>query len=162
MVFQHTCKASLAHCPYQIFQALHDALSLLPKHLYLAVVENIVHSKTKSNSPRTNGICKRFHSTIKNQFIAEPTLIVNPTAKTRLFIRSNLRRSFIWLRFTINQIVTLSFDYAVYVILSAEFYRLEYVVIIYIFLRLLLAKKKRLGHIPSNSHFDTHNRTLGP
>ena len=35
--------------------------------LYLAV-ENIDHSKTKANSPQTNGICERFHRTIKNEF----------------------------------------------------------------------------------------------
>jgi len=35
--------------------------------LYLAV-ENIDHSKTKARSPQTNGICERFHRTIKNEF----------------------------------------------------------------------------------------------
>jgi transposase InsO family protein len=35
--------------------------------LYLAV-ENIDHSKTKVKSPQTNGICERFHKTIKNEF----------------------------------------------------------------------------------------------
>ena len=35
--------------------------------LYLAV-ENIDHSKTKVRSPQTNGICERFHRTMKNEF----------------------------------------------------------------------------------------------
>lgn len=35
--------------------------------LYLAV-ENIDHSKTKARSPQTNGICERFHKTIKEEF----------------------------------------------------------------------------------------------
>jgi hypothetical protein len=35
--------------------------------LYLAV-ENIDHSKTKVTSPQTNGMCERFHKTIKNEF----------------------------------------------------------------------------------------------
>ena len=35
--------------------------------LYLAV-EDIDHSKTKANSPQTNGICERFHRTMKQEF----------------------------------------------------------------------------------------------
>lgn len=35
--------------------------------LYLAV-ENIDHSRTKANSPQTNGICERLHKTMKNEF----------------------------------------------------------------------------------------------
>lgn len=35
--------------------------------LYLAV-ENIDHSKTKVRSPQTNGICERFHRTMKQEF----------------------------------------------------------------------------------------------
>lgn len=35
--------------------------------LYLAV-ENLDHSKTKARSPQTNGICERFHRTMKNEF----------------------------------------------------------------------------------------------
>lgn len=35
--------------------------------LYLAV-ENIDHSKTKARSPQTNGICERFHRTMKDEF----------------------------------------------------------------------------------------------
>lgn len=35
--------------------------------LYMAI-ENIDHSKTKAYSPQTNGICERFHKTIKSEF----------------------------------------------------------------------------------------------
>ncbi len=35
--------------------------------LYLAM-EDIDHSKTKANSPQTNGICERFHKTMKQEF----------------------------------------------------------------------------------------------
>lgn len=35
--------------------------------LYLAL-ENIDHSKTKAHHPQTNGICERFHKTMKNEF----------------------------------------------------------------------------------------------
>lgn len=42
-----------------------------PEHhayeLYLAI-ENIDHSKTKARSPQTNGICERFHRTMKDEF----------------------------------------------------------------------------------------------
>lgn len=42
-----------------------------PEHheyqLYLAL-EDIDHSKTKAKHPQTNGICERFHQTIKNEF----------------------------------------------------------------------------------------------
>lgn len=38
-----------------------------PYQLYLAV-EDIDHSKTKAYSPQTNGICERFHKTIKEEF----------------------------------------------------------------------------------------------
>ena len=41
-----------------------------PEHhayqLYLAV-EDIDHSRTKANSPQTNGICERFHKTIQDE-----------------------------------------------------------------------------------------------
>jgi len=37
--------------------------------LYLDV-ENIEHTKTKTKSPQTNGICERFHQTIQNEFYA--------------------------------------------------------------------------------------------
>ena len=35
--------------------------------LYLAV-ENIDHTRTKTKSPQTNGICERFHKTVLNEF----------------------------------------------------------------------------------------------
>jgi transposase InsO family protein len=35
--------------------------------LYLAV-EDIDHSRTKTKSPQTNGICERFHKTVLNEF----------------------------------------------------------------------------------------------
>src|SRR5215471_18643296 len=35
--------------------------------LYLAV-EDIDHSRTKTKSPQTNGICERFHRTILDEF----------------------------------------------------------------------------------------------
>lgn len=35
--------------------------------LYLAI-ENIDHTRTKASSPQTNGICERFHRTLKNEF----------------------------------------------------------------------------------------------
>ena len=35
--------------------------------LYLAI-NNIEHTKTKANSPQTNGICERFHKTILQEF----------------------------------------------------------------------------------------------
>ena len=35
--------------------------------LYLAI-ENINHSRTKTKSPQTNGICERFNKTILNEF----------------------------------------------------------------------------------------------
>jgi transposase InsO family protein len=35
--------------------------------LYLAI-ENIDHSRTKAHHPQTNGICERFHKTIKQEF----------------------------------------------------------------------------------------------
>ena len=35
--------------------------------LYLAV-NDIDHTRTKAQSPQTNGICERFHKTILNEF----------------------------------------------------------------------------------------------
>src|SRR2546430_13232964 len=35
--------------------------------IYLAV-EDIDHSRTKTKSPQTNGICERFHKTVLNEF----------------------------------------------------------------------------------------------
>jgi len=37
--------------------------------LYLDL-ENIDHTRTKTEHPQTNGICERFHQTIKNEFYA--------------------------------------------------------------------------------------------
>lgn len=37
--------------------------------LYLAV-ENIDHSRTKTRHPQTNGICERFHRTMKDEFFS--------------------------------------------------------------------------------------------
>lgn len=37
--------------------------------LYLSI-EDIEHTKTKAQSPQTNGICERFHQTIQNEFYA--------------------------------------------------------------------------------------------
>ena len=37
-----------------------------PYELYLAT-ENVDHSKTKAYSPQTNGICERFHRTMKDE-----------------------------------------------------------------------------------------------
>ncbi|APC91430.1 Mobile element protein [Francisella sp. MA067296] len=34
--------------------------------MYLSI-EDIDHTKTKANSPQTNGICERFHNTMKNE-----------------------------------------------------------------------------------------------
>ena len=33
-------------------------------------MENIDHTRTKTRSPQTNGICERFHQTIQNEFYA--------------------------------------------------------------------------------------------
>jgi len=42
-----------------------------PEHhdyeLYLAV-EDIDHTRTKTKSPQTNGICERFHRTVLDEF----------------------------------------------------------------------------------------------
>ena len=35
--------------------------------LYLSI-EEIEHTKTKARQPQTNGICKRFHRTIQDEF----------------------------------------------------------------------------------------------
>ena len=35
--------------------------------MYLAV-ENIDHTRTKTKSPQSNGICERFHKTVLNEF----------------------------------------------------------------------------------------------
>ena len=42
-----------------------------PEHheyeLYLAI-EDVDHTRTKTKSPQTNGICERFHKTVLNEF----------------------------------------------------------------------------------------------
>lgn len=40
-----------------------------PYQLYLAI-EDIDHTRTKTRSPQTNGICERFHRTIQEEFYA--------------------------------------------------------------------------------------------
>ena len=35
--------------------------------LYLAI-EDVDHTRTKTKSPQTNGICERFHKTVLNEF----------------------------------------------------------------------------------------------
>jgi transposase InsO family protein len=40
-----------------------------PYQLYLAI-EDIDHTRTKTRSPQTNGICERFHRTIQDEFYA--------------------------------------------------------------------------------------------
>lgn len=40
-----------------------------PYQLYLAI-EDIDHTRTKTKSPQTNGICERFHRTIQDEFYA--------------------------------------------------------------------------------------------
>lgn len=40
-----------------------------PYQLYLNI-EDIDHTRTKTKSPQTNGICERFHRTIQNEFYA--------------------------------------------------------------------------------------------
>jgi transposase InsO family protein len=37
-----------------------------PYELYLAI-EGIEHTRTKTKSPQTNGICERFHKTVLNE-----------------------------------------------------------------------------------------------
>jgi Integrase core domain len=38
-----------------------------PSELYLGI-EDIEHSRTKTKSPQTNGICERFNKTLLNEF----------------------------------------------------------------------------------------------
>jgi hypothetical protein len=44
-----------------------SATLLQPDELYVAI-EDIDHSRTKTKSPPTNGICERFHKTVLNEF----------------------------------------------------------------------------------------------
>ena len=41
--------------------------NIIKSELYLNL-ENIYHTKTKTKSPQTNGICERFHKTILSEF----------------------------------------------------------------------------------------------
>ena len=34
----------------------------------ISAIEDIDHSRTKTKSPQTNGICERFHKTVLNEF----------------------------------------------------------------------------------------------
>jgi transposase InsO family protein len=50
--------------------------------LYLAV-EDIDHSRTKTKSPQTNGICERFYKTVLNEFPAiTSSLAINTSCRT--------------------------------------------------------------------------------
>ena len=44
-----------------------EALDEIEPELYLAV-EDIDHTRTKTKSPQTNGICERFHRTVLDEF----------------------------------------------------------------------------------------------
>lgn len=61
--------------------------------LYLAI-ENIDHSKTKARSPQTNGICERFHRTLKNEFyeIAFRKKIYNTLEELQVDLDEYLRK----------------------------------------------------------------------
>lgn len=61
--------------------------------LYLAI-ENIDHSKTKARSPQTNGICERFHRTLKNEFyeIAFRKKIYNTLEELQIDLDEYLRK----------------------------------------------------------------------
>lgn len=57
--------------------------------LYLAI-ENIDHSRTKTKSPQTNGICERFHKTILDEFY-------------RVAFRNNIYRSIAELQIDLDE-----------------------------------------------------------
>ena len=57
--------------------------------LYLAI-ENIDHSRTKTKSPQTNGICERFHKTILDEFF-------------RVAFRKNIYRSIAELQIDLDE-----------------------------------------------------------
>lgn len=61
--------------------------------LYLAV-ENIDHSKTKARHPQTNGICERFHRTMKDEFycIAFRKKIYNSLEELQIDVNEWLRK----------------------------------------------------------------------
>ena len=41
---------------------------ILAKDVVCGALTNIDHSKTKARTPQTNGICERFHKTLKEEF----------------------------------------------------------------------------------------------
>lgn len=61
--------------------------------LYLAV-ENIDHSRTKARHPQTNGICERFHKTMKNEFydVAFRKKIYNSLEELQVDVNEWLRK----------------------------------------------------------------------
>lgn len=61
--------------------------------LYLAL-ENIDHSKTKARSPQTNGICERFHRTMKDEFysVAFRKKLYNSLDELQIDVNEWLRR----------------------------------------------------------------------
>jgi transposase InsO family protein len=61
--------------------------------LYLAI-EDIDHSKTKARSPKTNGICERFHRTLKDEFyeIAFRKKIYNTLEELQIDLDEYLRK----------------------------------------------------------------------
>jgi transposase InsO family protein len=58
-----------------------------PEHheyeLYLAV-EDIDHSRTKTKSPQTNGICERFHKTVLNEFYRVTKRVIDAPPMVRI------------------------------------------------------------------------------
>jgi transposase InsO family protein len=68
--------------------------------LYLAV-EDIDHSRTKTKSPQTNGICERFHKTVLNELYRVAfrkkvyRSIDEPQADLDSWIRNTMRRGHI-------------------------------------------------------------------
>src|SRR5262245_23572976 len=72
--FNQTSSPKFPHSPVKLLRVLTDRGSEYcgnpERHeyeLYLAV-EDIDHSRTKTKSPQTNGICERFHKTVLNEF----------------------------------------------------------------------------------------------
>src|SRR5262249_12843265 len=56
--------------------------------LYLAV-EDVDHSRTKTKSPQTNGICERFHKTVLNEFYRVALCIVQSMNCRPIWIRGS-------------------------------------------------------------------------
>jgi transposase InsO family protein len=56
-----------AACRVHVAWSSRERLATVEIALYLAV-EDIDHSRTKTKSPQTNGICERFHKTALNEF----------------------------------------------------------------------------------------------